>query len=225
MNARVAHLIRHAGAVIFDFDDTLAETMRSRWPLLIKTAEQFDVDVTEDMIRAVWGVPFPELVTTLVPSVDRVLFESAYLQTMHSTPPTSTPGTRELLEFLAAQGTELAIVSSSRRDLVVMDIARLGIADFFRPEDIFGTEQLLGRKPDPRVLRRPVQRFADRGIGREAIVSIGDGINDYRVASGNDVAFVAVLTGLASAEDFVAAGLTRDLVVPNFVTIQPWFSS
>jgi beta-phosphoglucomutase-like phosphatase (HAD superfamily) len=57
-------------AIIFDCDDTILATAKSRWSVRIATAARFGVHLDELTIRASWGKPFDELIRSVVPTLD-----------------------------------------------------------------------------------------------------------------------------------------------------------
>ncbi|MBU3064753.1 alpha/beta fold hydrolase [Nocardia sp. NEAU-G5] len=216
---RVPDLLGACRAVLFDFDDTIAATT-SRWPLLRRTAARFGADLDDDTIRAAWGLPFDELIRAIVPGTDREAFVRAYRQAMLEVKPISTIGAIQLITGLHRRGVRQLIISSGAHDLVMQDLRELGVAGYF--DEVYAQENSPARKPDPRVLHGPIDMLRRQGIDRDDIVYIGDSVRDLRAAHGNGVAFVAVLTGAESREDFRAAGLPDELVAPDLSHVRLW---
>jgi phosphoglycolate phosphatase-like HAD superfamily hydrolase len=200
-------------AIIFDCDDTILATAKSRWSVLIETAAAFGVILEERTIQASWGKPFDELIRSIVPSLDHVQFIEAYSAAMRAHRPQPTLGAIDLIRGLWGLGICLEIVTSSSRDLIVQDLDVLGLTSYF--DNIYGFEQSQHHKPDPRVLAGPIDNLGERGIRPEEVLYVGDSVRDYRVATGNGIEFYGVLTGLESRTDFLRAGVQAGSIVPN----------
>lgn len=216
----VPELLAGCRAVVFDFDDTLAATMRARWPVLRRTAAEFGVDLEISTIRAAWGRPFDALVRALVPTVDPAVFVPRYREAMAAQPPRPTPAAVSVLRRLRQRGVSLSIVGSGSRALIVQDLAALGVLDCF--DEVRGCEQSEVHKPDPRVLHPTLAALSAAGIARAQVLYIGDSVRDHLAATGNGVAFLAVLTGLETREDFLRAGLARNLVLGSLSQLRMW---
>lgn len=204
-------VLHDAGAVIFDCDDTVIATAKSRWDLLITTAASFGVSLSREAIRLAWGLPFDSLIHTLVPTVQFDEFVRRYRLAMRSKRAEPTRGAVELLRKLSDCAVPMEIVTSSRRELILQDLDQLGLSRHF--ENIYGQAETPFHKPDPRVLYVVVEALSDRGFKSEDLVYIGDSIRDYKVAVGNSIEFIAVLSGLETRSDFVAAGLADERIV------------
>ncbi|MBF6061387.1 alpha/beta fold hydrolase [Nocardia terpenica] len=216
----VPELLAGCRAVVFDFDDTLAATMRARWPVLRRTAAEFGVELEISTIRAAWGRPFDALVRALVPTVDPAVFVPRYREAMAAQPPRPTPAAVSVLRRLRQRGVSLSIVGSGSRALIVQDLAALGVLDCF--DEVRGCEQSEVHKPDPRVLHPTLTALSAAGIARAQVLYIGDSVRDHLAATGNGVAFLAVLTGLETREDFLRAGLARNLVLGSLSQLRMW---
>ncbi|MEU1983080.1 alpha/beta fold hydrolase [Nocardia sp. NPDC019395] len=216
----ISGLISGCRAVIFDFDDTLAATMRSRWPVLIRTAGSFGVELRDEVIRAAWGMPLDRLISTIVPTLDREIFKSAYLQAMALAKPVPTLGAASLVEALHTRGVHLSIVSSSTSEFITADLRELELDRYFRA--VFGSNDSGFHKPDPRSLRPAINALTGMGIDRADIVCVGDSVRDLRAAAGNGLRFIATLTGLEGRAEFRAAGLPDGLMVANLAQVGRW---
>lgn len=201
-------------AVIFDCDDTILATAKTRWNALIVTAAQFHVNLREATIRDAWGKPFDELIADLLPNVSFDTFLPAYQQIMRQFPPQPTLGAVDLLNRLQIYGVRMEIVTSSRQDLILQDLDAVGIEAFFA--NIWGHEQTAPyNKPDPRVLSPVLTQLEPFNIGRSLIVYVGDSVRDYAVAQGNEIDFIAVTSGLEGATAFHAAGVSETQIVSS----------
>ncbi len=212
-----AELVHRAHAVIFDCDDTVLATAKTRWRLLIATARSFGVRLREDTIRQAWGLPFDRLIRTIVPTIDYDLFVPRYLDAMRANPSEPTAGATDLLAHLAARSTRMEILSSSKRNVILQDLDALRLTGYFA--HIYDHEETGFHKPDPHVLDIVIDNLVRRGFDARRLVYIGDSVRDLLVAAGQAIDFVAVLSGMESAEDFVAAGLPPHLVVDNLAQL------
>ena len=217
MTARIAldanSVLATSTVVIFDCDDTILATAASRWQVLITTASDFGVTLNDGTIRKFWGLPFDELIRSIVPTIDSGEFVAAYRCSMQQTPPSPTKGAIELLEKLAHKDVVMEMVTSSSRDLIVQDLNQLDLTKYF--DNIYGQEQTRFHKPDPRVLGVVVEALKRRELDIRETVFIGDSVRDYLAASGNDIEFIAVLSGLESRNDFAKAGIASNRIIED----------
>jgi phosphoglycolate phosphatase-like HAD superfamily hydrolase len=205
--------------VLFDCDDTIIETAKTRWSVMIATARTFDCDIDERDIRAVWGFPFEKMIRTLLPGVEYDEYVSSYRAAMRQNPPKAAPGARRLLSYLREQDVQMRILTSSRRDLIVQDLDDLDLRCNF--SEIYGHEQTMFHKPDPRALRRPIDDFVAAGIANDDIVYIGDSVRDHLVARGNGLPFIGVTSGLESSSDLRQAGVEPEMIVASLAELIP----
>ena len=217
MSGSAAEVVHRAGAVIFDCDDTVLATARTRWPVLIATARSFGVGLTEDTIRRAWGSAFDRLIRNLVPTVDHGEFVARYRVAMRGTRPEATTGATDLLAHLAARSTRMEIVTSSSRAVITQDLDELHLTGYFAR--IYAYEETGFHKPDPRVLDVVIDNLVRNGHALPELVYIGDSVRDFEVAAAQAVEFVAVLSGLDSAADFMAAGLSEDRIVADLAQL------
>jgi phosphoglycolate phosphatase-like HAD superfamily hydrolase len=206
-------ILANSTVVIFDCDDTILATASSRWQVLINTASKFGAVLSERTIRQFWGLPFDELIQSIVPTLDPTEFIAAYRLAMQETQPSPTTGAVELLEKLAHKGTVMEVVTSSSRDIIIQDLDQLDLTKYFA--NIYGQEQTRFHKPDPRVLHVVVNGLMERGFDILRTVFIGDSVRDYKVAYGNDIEFIAVLSGLEGRSDFVRMGVAPSRIVDS----------
>ena len=70
-------------------------------------------------------------------------------------------------------------------------------------------------KPDPRVFDCAMGELERRGITRAQVLYVGDDTTDLIAARDAGLQFVGVLTGFRTADNFVAAGLEAQHVIPS----------
>lgn len=219
MAGEAAELVRRARAVLFDCDDTVLATAKTRWNILIATARSFRVTLTREAIEAAWGLPFDRFVAAIVPSVDPEAFVGRYRLAMSVRRPEAAPGAPELLGHLAARSVRMEIVTGGSRALVTQDLDALGLTGHFAR--IYGHEETPFHKPDPRVLDVVLENLARGGYAPADLLFIGDSVRDFRVAEARAVPFVGVLSGVEPAAGFTAAGLPAERIVDDLTQLLP----
>ncbi len=206
--------------VMFDFDDTLMATVKTRWKALIATAEYFGLTLDEDTIRQYWGKPFDQLIANLYPSLDFDVFLPRYRETMSRFTPEPTLGAPELLQWLSSAPKRLEVLTSSREDLVRQDLEVYHLDQYImRIWDHRQTDPY--HKPDRHVFDTIMDTWRSEGIDLAQVVYIGDSVRDYRPAEGNYIKFIGVTTGLETKEDFLAANLSHELIFPSLLALLP----
>ena len=131
--------------------------------------------------------------------------------------PTLKPGARDTVTYLRRLGLYIAIVSSSSRLLVEQDLEAVGMLDLV--DSVWGHEDSLHHKPDPRVLAPILDHLEERNLPKEACVCIGDSTRDYLAARGNGILFFAVTTGQEESEAFLQLGLREEYIVPTLLDL------
>lgn len=209
-----------ASGLIIDFDDTLVATRPARGPLLIDTLNRFGATVRELDLDRHWGMPFSELVSRLAPDVPQKAFTEAYTSAMAAHPPVVHAGAGDLLSLFSERGLPVVVVTSSIRELVLQDLRVAGLLGLINR--CWCAEDTEIWKPDPAMLR-PV--LASLGTAPGELVYVGDDLADRAVAVGNHVAFLAVLTGLHSGDDFAMVGQSHDMMFDSLVDVTNYVSS
>ena len=101
------------------------------------------------------------------------------------------PGMREWLDFLAAKGRSLAVLTNKPENATRLLLRALGIERFFAV--IAGPESFGALKPDPAGLEAIMQAV---GAGRKDTVMVGDSSVDVETARNAAVAVCAITGGL-----------------------------
>lgn len=200
-------------AAIFDFDDTLMATRKSRVAALIRAAADFGYFVKSEDIAKHWGRPFDDLISGIMPGIDYEIFHRHYAAVMRTIPPQALPGAHDLLAELTDHGVRIFIVSSGSRELVRQDLEDGSLWQYV--SRLWGFEDTAYRKPDPRTLEPVLLELAKYDVHLDQALYIGDSISDFKVATANGLPFCAVLTGTDRREDFHLVGLQRRFVVDS----------
>ena len=200
-------------SAIFDFDDTLMATRRSRTEALIMGAARFGYSLTPRDIAEHWEKPFNELVAALMPGVEYETFYNHYASVMRRVPPQEVPGASALLAALTGRGVRVFVVSSGSRGLVHQDLEADGLSRYVSA--LWGYEDTPYHKPDPRTLDPVLLTLQETGINLSEAVYIGDSISDMAVATARGLLFCAVLTGQHGRSDFRSLGLQDEFIVDS----------
>lgn len=191
-------------AILFDYDDTLVDTLTSRVPAIIEYCQTVQgVSVTKQDIRSIWGVPFNTMMSKLG-CQEEVNFED-YLSIARRYPIVPFSETNEALNHLGGKHT-LGIVTSVARSVLLADLEYLGWNKKF--EILIAQEDTPYHKPDPRVFE-PAKRGLFQLLGREpSLVYIGDAVTDARAAMDAGIPFVGVARSSNKATAFTELGAT-----------------
>lgn len=210
-------------AVIFDVDETLINTGDNTCGGLAKTAQNLKLRVPEDKeMRRLFGLPWRTLVCTLWPEIkdggvlDIEYFNQKYMEYgCDEYPISSPPKTADTLKLLKKKNILLGIITSRRYKELPGILKKVGfnvsLFDYVEAHDHNGYG-----KPDPRVFDNLKKALEEKGIKSEESVYVGDAIYDYQAASGAGLNFVAFINGAYSEEDFIDAGLDKDLTIKSF---------
>ncbi len=195
-------------AVIFDLDDTLVKTYVIKWQQHKAVARDFyGRDVNETELREHWGKPFDALIAALLRDADTVEnMRRAYASTADRFPKEIHDDTLEVIDSLHNRGIEIGIVTATNREFLLRDLKRLNvpIEKFFCLQ---AADETAFHKPDPRVFDPILEKLSARGIDESDVVYVGDALTDFHAARDAGLAFVAVTTGLHSAEEFKSEGV------------------
>lgn len=193
-------------AVIFDLDDTLVDCIGPKWLQHKEAAKEFSgLELTDEDLRSVWGMPFKKMVKKLYRTDD---FDGA-LRVIRSIsddyPKIPFPGTTEKLIELGSQGLVLGILTSMSKEGVDRDFTYLPYEEdwFFSVQTEDDTEF---HKPDSRVFGPTLERLAEIGLTAADVVYIGDNVFDFQATTGAGIDFIGVATGLTSVSEFNRLG-------------------
>ena len=206
-------VISRRRAVIFDCDDTLLITAKSRWPVLISTALVFGYRISNNDICNVWGEPYRQMIEQLLPGINVDDFTATYKQASLKSLPRVAPGAESLLALLAENRIVMHVLTANHASLVEQDFKALGIRRFF--EHIYGCDDTEFHKPDGRALSNSLSILADLGMNKSDSLYIGDGWRDFYTARDAGIDFVAVCTGLDRQEVFQKEGLPNDQIISS----------
>lgn len=214
----------HVRAVVFDFDGTLIDSLTEGIAIMKQIVRVIGCAEPDwCLVRKRWGLYWEQLVREVFPAVDPLEFRSAWSVLDRSRrgrfPP--YPGARTSVEALRKAGYVLAL-HTNRGPSEHLD-ERLQEADL--PRELFHfvrtPEDGIPLKPDSRSLQVVLQHLADtygiRDAARTCVVS--DQTFDAEMALNCGCAFIGVLTGAATREDFAPYEKRGVIVVPSVADV------
>lgn len=202
------HIPDHIKVVLFDHDDTLVGTFEPKSEHHKYVARTYyGKELSDQEIREHWGRPFRELVGLLYDTAD-IDQAIANNTACHETFPivlftASIPTLRHVKDA----GRLIGIITAASRlsfehDLTLHNIPR-ELLDYTQAAD-----DTPFHKPDPRVFEPALRWLKEKGMKPSEVVYVGDGLHDMNAALGAGFSFVAVETGLVTAEQFKEVGVT-----------------
>lgn len=202
-----AEMTMKARGVILDVDGTLVASndvhARAWWEVLCAAGYRVRVD----QLRRLIGMGSDKLLPAAVgvekdsPEGKRLIrrrkavFMDRYLPGLKP-----TPGARELLEHLRADGRTLVVASSAERDELRALLEIVGATDLV--QDTTTSSDVAESKPDPDVVQSALQKL---GMPPEETVMLGDTPYDVEAASRAHVPIIAVRCGGWSDPDLHGA--------------------
>ncbi len=179
------------GAVLFDFDGTLADTV----PLIVEsyrhTLAELEVEVEDEQIRSWIGRILFDVLEERHPGRGEELVRRYREHNLahHDTLIRTVPGADALVRDLQEAGIPVALVSSKGRDTVRRGMRVTGLPEV---EHVVGLEDTTAHKPSPEPLLEGARRL---GVEPAACVYVGDAIVDVLAARAAGMASVAVTWG------------------------------
>ncbi|GAA1394326.1 HAD-IA family hydrolase [Luteococcus peritonei] len=188
-------------AVLFDLDDTLVATREVKWEHHRFVArEHYGIDLDDETLARHWGEPFGMMLGHLyrdAASTEEMVATNH--ASAHLYPKTTRPGAVELVTDLLDAGIPVGVVTSTLSQPAADDLRRCG----FPVDRLFtvqGADRSPVHKPDPAVFTAALDTL--RCLGIERVSYVGDAVMDAQAAAGAGLDFVAVTTGMVTAEAF-----------------------
>jgi len=201
-------------AYLFDLDGTLVDSREECWINFFQAARNLGLRTpTREEFLKVWGYPWEEILSKLLPEVNVPLFNATHdaLKKERMSP---VPGVKKALKKLKRKGNFTAVISSRDGESLkeIMEQAGIGFKFFDYVQSFYGSQF---SKPDPRVFNRVLSLMAERGIPKSRAVYIGDTLLDLEAAELAGIEFFAVLTGGATEQNFLTAGLDKERILKS----------
>ena len=211
--------VRKVDAVLFDKDGTLFD-FQATWGAwardVIAILSQGDAGRAEAMAEAMGFDPArgrfspgseviastsrqtAECIARALPDWDIDALEDFLVQRSTAAPLTPPVALAPLLDDLLARGLRLGVMTNDRESAARAHLDQAGIAQRFH--FIAGYDSGHGAKPAP----APLLAFAEAtGVDPARVAMVGDSIHDLIAGRAAGMWTIAVLTGIATAEDLV----------------------
>lgn len=196
----------HIKVVLFDHDDTLVGTIKSKWAQHKEVARTFyGKDLQDAELAQHWGKPMLQLICVLYGTNDS---ETAmeHIKSVHERYPKELfDGSIPALQQLKAASKLLGIITAASRFSFEHDLSLIPgvpeLLDYTQTED-----DTLFHKPDSRVFDPANEWLATQHVSPQEVMYVGDGLHDMKAAVGAGFGFLGVESGLVTHEQFVQAG-------------------
>lgn len=134
------------------------------------------------------------------------------------------PGAAAAVRELHKMGLKLGIITNQKNETLVRRLKEIGIdVDLFFHLQAY--DDHAHRKPDPRVFTPILERLAKENITATQTLFVGD-IPNHDMAAARahtpPIKFVAVTTGIHTAENFLTAGLEPDNILSSVADLPEW---
>jgi phosphoglycolate phosphatase len=193
-------------AVLFDFDDTLVTTFETKSRAVQDFGKKYyNKDVSLEVIRESWKIPFPQTLEYLFGDVDNYdSIVEKYMPFRNNYPAKAYPDAVEVINALS-QKYKVGVVSSSNKTALYNDLGLIGLSiDGFYY--IQTSEDTSVHKPDPRVFMPIRNKLQEIQIHSGNIVYVGDGLMDYFAARDAGFSFYGICDRTTSKEKFTKEG-------------------
>ncbi len=208
--------------LIFDLDGTLVDTTHIGFRKVNKNLARLGLPpVSEDFLRLHWGKKAEEIFTLICQEAgategqlaDFIEYDKTMIEEYHI-----HPGIRWMLESLHSQGFLLGLVASRTQESFNLICNRIGL-DCRYFSFLQTATHYYHHKPSGRVFGPMINWARRRGYSPEQIVYFGDTVNYDFAATQNSnppIDFVGIVSGANTKEEFLAAGLPVERIVPSF---------
>jgi N-acetyl-D-muramate 6-phosphate phosphatase len=207
--------------IIFDFDDTLIESRKNFIATCVKAAEVMGIRVPTEEDFIWYGDSWHDFIRTTWPETDPVAFDRVYTDLARQIVYNRFKGVNSTLNTLKEK-YDLYILTKRSRTFLDLRLAQSGI-DMTAIKKIFTSEEMTHQKPDPRafdVLEPHLGEF-----DRTQVLYVGDHLGDMQAAHGAGLAFVAVLTGYFTRQDFIKQGLGERYIINDVSQLPSWLAA
>ncbi len=189
-------------AIVFDVDDVLIQSSDIIHERYVMVANELGLkSPTKEQHKQLLGRPIEEFNSTLWPDADpNVVLKTEEKYYNYKKIP-AVPGAVDVVKQLKHK-YRLSIVTGKPPETATPNLKDAGfdIGDFEFIQTAADSEY---HKPDPRVFDKTLRML---GMPPDAVLYVGDALNDFESARDAGMQFVAVLSGWYTREEFEAAG-------------------
>jgi len=191
-------------AVIFDWDGTLADTLRVIVLSFQKTLNQNNLHVSDEYIERRIGIGAAETFRDIIKSanmapdeelVKRLVERKSQLEIEHASQVKLFPGARELLEVLHGK-MKVALASMNNRSVIIQMVETNRLEKYFQV--VLTAESIAYSKPNPEIFLKAV--FELKASPPRCVV-LEDSIFGVRAAKSGGMGCVAVTTGVYTEQE------------------------
>ena len=169
---------------------------------------KYQFELSDPELDRHWGVAYAELFQRLFGAVEPDLGRAiaAYEALDAEFEMSAYPETQRVLEALLPRCL-VGVVTAAGRSLVQAQMRKLGfpVAAFTLLQTAEDTPH---HKPDPRVFEPALRILEKHAISASDTLYVGDSIRDFHAARDAGLAFIGVLRGTTSQQEFAEAGVT-----------------
>ena len=214
----------NCGAVIFDFDGTILDSVRVT--NFYRVAESRGLVVPEcEGLEKHHGKKASQIIKTLWPEEDTNQFIRDWEEIDVVHPQPLINGVHNTLSFLRNLGTvEIGILTSRRHGTLFPLLQNLEIINYFNPDLLQAIDNWEYHKPDPRAFDEIIRKLVGKEISREQTIYVGDSSVDWEAASGAGVRFVGVESGILNRSDWKNLGVSPKDIIVNMGWLPHWMS-
>jgi phosphoglycolate phosphatase len=189
-------------AIIFDYDDTLVQSLKIDVIALKEVARKYyKLELTDQRIKKVWGLPYKEMLKKLFGDVDSIknisdIYQEQLLKLQLKTEPFAV----ETIHRLSSKYI-LGIVTASEKEEVIRELTELGfdLDNFYIVQTEEDTKK---HKPNPEVFAPIAKAFSKKGISIDEIIYVGDSLLDLEASQKFGIQFYAFPRGLTTKKEF-----------------------
>ena len=215
------------GSVIFDFDGVINDsaTIERAGNRIIEIVRRNNIFVPENVLeifRKHWGIRGIDLLVVSF-NINKERAEEIYGQWEEEDVQNPYPlieKAEKVLNRLKKRGYLLSILTNRNRENVMAVINYYNIGRFFWT--IQTLQDCPFVKPDPRALDFILEELGRLGLSPENHLFIGDTPKDWECASGRNVEFIAVTTGMFKEEYFLKLGLDESHILKSVAELPEW---
>jgi phosphoglycolate phosphatase len=196
--------------VIFDWDETLVDSMKPSYDLHCKVADNLGLKKHSfNHFLKFWGKSWSELIRSLWPSMDIKKFKRTTYKKFNVVEYNQfKPKAKDVIKHFHKKGYKLAIVSSR-------DKGSFPWSDpIMKMFDVVISEESKYHKPDPRVFENMLELCNKEGVNKKDIFYVGDLLIDYLAAKGAGINFICLINKeIHEEKDLIKKGLPRKNII------------